>query len=67
METKTETLKTKIISILITAAISAAIAMLQAMLTHLLNNNAPVPSPEVAGGIGAVLRSGYYIFKQRIC
>ena len=62
-----ENLKTKIISILITAAISAAIAMLQAFLTHYLNSSAPTPSPEVAGGIGATLRTGYYIFKERIC
>jgi hypothetical protein len=62
-----ESLKTKIFTIIVTAAISAAIALLQTLLTHYLNSNAPVPDPEVAGGIGAALRTGYYIFKERIC
>jgi hypothetical protein len=62
-----ESLKSKLFSIFVTAAISAAIAMLQALLTHYLNSSAVTPSPEVAGGIGAFLRSGYYLFKEPIC
>jgi hypothetical protein len=64
---KDENLKQKIFSIIITAAISAAIALLQALLTHYLNSDAVTPNPEVAGGIGATLRTGYYILKNRIC
>jgi hypothetical protein len=64
---KEENLKTKIISIIITAAISVAIAMLQALLSHYLNSNAIVPDPEVAGGIGAALRTGYYFLKSGNC
>lgn len=64
---KQENLKTKIFSIIVTAAISAAIALLQALLSHYLNSNVPTANPEVAGGIGAALRTGYYIFKERIC
>ena len=62
-----ESIKSKIISILITAVLSAAIAILQSLLTHYLNSDLPVANPEVAGGIGATLRTGYYIFKERIC
>ena len=62
-----ENLQSKIFSIIITAAISAVIAMLQAHLVHYLNSDAPTPSPEVAGGIGAILRTGYYVLKERAC
>jgi hypothetical protein len=62
-----DSLKTKIFTIIVTAAISAAIALLQTLLTHYLNSDAPTANPEVAGGIGATLRTGYYIFKERIC
>jgi hypothetical protein len=64
---KDENLKSKIISILITAILSAIIAMLQTYLTHYLNSNAPTPNPEVAGGIGAILRTGYYFLKKQVC
>jgi hypothetical protein len=66
MNQNRENLKNKIIQILITAVISALIASLQAFLTHFINQQAPTPSPEVAGGIGLTLASTYHIIKNRI-
>jgi hypothetical protein len=58
-----ESLKEKIISIVVTAAISALIALLQAVLAAYIQNGVPQADPEIAGGLGIALRTGYYIIK----
>lgn len=47
--------KQKIFEIILTALISAGIAFLQNLLTHLAGLETISNSPEIAGGIGAVL------------
>lgn len=59
--------KARVIEILITAILSAAIAFFQALLTQHGNFNNPVANPEVAGGIGATLRTVWILTKQKIC
>lgn len=60
-------LKPKFFEILITALLSAAIAFFQSLITNWGNFNNPTIDPEVAGGIGASLRTLLIATKTKIC
>ena len=60
-------IRPRVFEILITALLSAAIAFLQTLITHWGNFENPTINPEVAGGIGAALRSVLIATKAKIC
>ena len=67
MVTISPTIKSRIFEIIITALLSAAIAFLQSLITQHGNYNNPEINPEVAGGIGASLRTLFILTKSKIC
>ena len=60
-------IRPKVFEILITALLSAAIAFFQTLITHWGQFDNPTINPEVAGGIGATLRTILIATKQKIC
>lgn len=67
MQEKKYNWKLRVLEILITAILSAAIAFFQSLLTQHGGFNNPVADPEVAGAIGAALRTSYIFVKPKIC
>jgi len=67
MVTISPTIKSRIFEIIITALLSAALAFIQSLITQQGGFNNPEINPEVAGGIGAGLRTLFIFTKQRIC
>lgn len=60
-------IKPKFFEILITALLSAAIAFFQSLITNWGNFENPTINPEVAGGIGASLRTIFLATKVKFC
>ena len=60
-------IKPKLFEILITALLSAALAFIQSLIANHSISDVPTANPEIAGGIGAGIRTFWISIKRPFC